>query len=87
MQNGDEEVNDSAAEVAITEFLQENFRPAENFEEATITLDTTELQNKLKDQYDLVKISVLYKILKDLGYVEINMPGSNMKPVWLLKAK
>lgn len=87
MQDDEEHVNDSLAEIAITEFLQENFRPAERFEEATITLDTTELQNKLKDQYDLVKISALYKILKDLGYVEINMPGSNMKPVWLFKAK
>lgn len=88
MQEKDEdEIDDTAIRMAITEFIQDNFKPAESFQDATLSADTTELVFKLKDHFDVINVQSLYHILKDLGFKEINMPGNNLKPVWLLQAK
>lgn len=78
----------SKAIEAIVNFIEDNFLPAKEFADSTLQLTTQSLRIKLQRQYGKeFSFSDILKMMTDLGFIQINMPGSGINPVWLLKAK
>lgn len=80
----DEFLDDLALQVNMEEFIRQNFEPADNLADASLTLTTMQVITLLENNFSYLTIESVTKALQDLEYKQQYFDGDM---VWLINPK
>ena len=72
---------------SVKNFIERFFIPASDFSDADLQLSTHEILQRVIMHFGELTVGDLHALMQEMKFIDANMPGKDMRPVWLLKVR